>query len=80
MPDAVVLALANTLAPSIETRSGQKFTDVRMSEDLWWWYADGAGCDRPGESRLVLDLVMLSSAAMAAVEKVRWRVVGVSCF
>ena len=45
MPDAVVLALANTLTPSIGTRSGKILTDVRMNENLWCWYADGAGVD-----------------------------------
>ena len=45
MRDAVVLALGNTLTPSIATRSGKKLTDVRKNEDLWWWYADGAGGD-----------------------------------
>ena len=45
MPDAVVLALANTLTPSIATRR-QKLSDVVMNEDLWWGYADGASGDR----------------------------------
>ena len=45
MQDAVVLAFANTLTPSIATRSGQKLTELRMNEDLWWWYADGASGD-----------------------------------
>ena len=43
MPDAVVLALANMFTPSIAARSDQKLSDVRMNEDLWWRYADGAG-------------------------------------
>ena len=45
MHDAVVLAFANTLTYSIATRLGEKMTDVRINEDLWWWHADGAGGD-----------------------------------
>ena len=45
MRDAVVLAFANTLTPSIATRSGKRLTDVGKNEDLWWWCADGAGGD-----------------------------------
>ena len=43
MPAAPVLALANTLTPSIATRSGQKLTDVCINEDFWWSFVDEAG-------------------------------------
>ena len=56
----------HTFTPSIATLSGQKLCDVRMNEDLWREYADGAGGDRLSPraksrpERLVLDLVKLT--------------------
>ena len=39
------LDAVGTLTPSTATLSGKNLTDVRKSEDLWWWYADAAGGD-----------------------------------
>ena len=42
----VLCSLSPThFTPSTASRSGKKLTDVRKNEDLWWWYADGAGGD-----------------------------------